>query len=341
MPKLIQIKTTQPNNEMNITWAPTNLCNFKCRYCWPGANEGNYLPIKNVDLVTKNMDCVLKEFTKHLNKEHFKINFAGGEPTLWNGLEQVIQELNKNHKIYWGRVTNGSRTYRWWDEYGHLFDSVQVSYHITQTDINHTIQLCDLLFERGVKVTVRVMMDVLNWDKGVEVIEFMKSNSKHRWFIDVAEVIEDHLQPSSIPIYKDGRVYNEEQREFLKNQNKRVPGYSWLKKNINLIREGKIKLFESYAHYDDGAVEPAKANYYMNRKLNYFKGWKCNIGLERIYIDYDGGIKGSCGQHIFDNCNILDEDFIEKFVVGTEPVTCEIKACNCGPEMHITKSIVF
>ena len=340
MYKLTEIKTTQPVNEMNITWAPTNLCNYSCRYCWPGANAGNYLPIKNVDLVTKNVDYVLKQFTEQLNKQEYKINFAGGEPTLWSGLEHVIQELNKNHKIYWGIVTNGSRTYRWWDEYGHLFDSVQVSYHIAQSDINHTIKLCDLLYERGVKVTVRVMMDVLNWDKGLEMIELMKT-SKHRWFIDVAEVIETHLPSTVIPIYSHGRVYNDEQREFLKNQNKRIPGYNWIKKNINLLREGKIKVFESYAHYDDGTVEPAKANYYMNRKLNYFEGWKCNIGLERIYIDYDGIIKGSCGQPIFNNYNILDEDFVDRFTIHKEPVTCQIKSCNCGPEMHITKSIKF
>lgn len=341
MSKLIRIQTTQPDDEINITWAPTNLCNFECRYCWPGANSGTHLPTKNIELAIKNVDHILSVYEERLGKKKFKINFAGGEPTLWNGLETVIQELDKNHDIYWGIITNGSRTIRWWKEYGHLFDSVQISHHVKQAKIDHTIEVADILFEKNVKITVRLMMDPSCWDECIDSLEYMKKNSKHPWFIDVAEVIEDHLPETSIPIYSDGRMYSIEQRKFLKKQNKRIPNLLWFIKNFKLLTSKKIRITESIAYYQDGSKEKARANYYMNRKLNYFEGWNCNIGLERFYIDVDGTIKGSCGQKLFDNYNILDQDFIEKFNPDLKPTICQIKNCYCGPEMHITKSIEF
>jgi MoaA/NifB/PqqE/SkfB family radical SAM enzyme len=340
MTQLISIKTTQPNDEMNITWAPTNVCNFECRYCWPDANSGTHPPTKDLETVVKNMDHILTVYRDRLGKTKLRINFAGGEPTIWPGLETVIERLSEKHSIYWGIVTNGSRTIRWWNDFGHLFDNIQISYHIAQADLEHTIAVADMLYEKGIKVTVRIMMDSANWDRGIAALNHMKTKSKHKWFIDVAEVLEDHIPEKVIPIYQDGRVYSQGQRKFLKNQHKRIPSIFWILKNIKLLLTGKIKLYESIAYFDNGSQIKAVPNFYTNQHLNDFRGWSCNIGLERFYISWDGSIKGSCGQRLFGldkDLNILDKDFIDTFNTPLIPSICTIPKCYCGPEMHVTK----
>ena len=49
--KLIKIVSTKQPNILEIVWAPNNVCNYKCEYCWPGSNEGNHHSPGNLDLI--------------------------------------------------------------------------------------------------------------------------------------------------------------------------------------------------------------------------------------------------------------------------------------------------
>jgi MoaA/NifB/PqqE/SkfB family radical SAM enzyme len=341
MDNLIKIESTQPNDVLTITWSVSNVCNFKCRYCWPGAHDGDHPAPKDLDLVIKNMDHMLTQYKEKLGKSRVRIILAGGEPTLWRGLERVIKELKDRHEIYATIVSNGSRTLRWWKEYGHLFDNVQISHHIAEADLAHTIKVADTIYEAGSKMTVRIMMDAAHWDQGLKDLEYMKAHSKHKWFIDVAEVIEDYLPVKSIPILQEGgRVYTPDQRKYLQKQRRRIPNVWWIIKNFKLFLEGKLQTYESTATYDSGKRIKAEPNYYTNRHLNNFLGWSCDIGLETVFINWNGDVKGSCGQILFGldkHPNILEDEFTATFNPEFKPSICEWANCFCGPEIHASK----
>jgi MoaA/NifB/PqqE/SkfB family radical SAM enzyme len=338
----IKIISTQKPNILAIRWNPNNVCNYKCEYCWPDSNAGNYPSPKNLDLIIKNFNHFIEMYKQKLGKTKIHLSLAGGEPTLWRDLALFIEAIKKENDIYLSLISNGSRTLRWWKEYGHLIDNAHLSYHISQADPDHMIAVADTLFEYKKKVTVKVLMDRKHWQEGLDVIDYMKKNSKHNWFIITCEVIEPEVSKiGNIKVVNaDDIQITSEQKRFLKNPLKRIPNLLWIWKNRKLIFEGQMRLYESVATLDDGKTVRAKSNTYINNNWTNFEGWSCDIGLDNVYISWTGEIQGSCQQTIYGldySFNILDEDFVEKFDPEFKSSICSIKNCLCSCETHQSK----
>jgi len=340
--KPIKIVSTQQANILEIRWHPNNVCNYSCEYCWPGSHDGDYPSPKNLDLIIKNFNHMAEHYKTQLGKTKIHLKMGGGEPTLWKDLAKFIREVKKNNDIYFTIISNGSRTLRWWKENGDLIDNAHLSFHIAQADADHMIAVADTLFEFNKKVTVKVLMDRKHWQEGLDVIEYMKKNSKHKWFIMTSEVIEpETLKIAGIRVVSNTDIQlTPAQKGFLKNPLKRIPSLLWFWKNIKLVFEGQIRLFESVMYFDNNKKQKAKTNTYINNGWTSFQGWSCDIGLENVYIDWAGSIQGSCGQTLYGldhNFNILDEDFVEKFNPELKPSICAIRNCFCVPETHVSK----
>ena len=338
----IKIVSTQKPNILAIRWNPNNVCNYKCEYCWPDNNSGDYLSPKDLGLIVKNFNHFIEQYKTKLGKTKIHLSLAGGEPTLWKDLAQFIEAIKKENDIYFSLISNGSRTLRWWREYGHLIDNAHLSYHISQADPDHMIAVADTLFEYNKKVTVKVLMDRKHWQEGLDVIEYMKKNSKHKWFIITCEVIEPEVAKiGNIKVINaDDIQITPEQKRFLKNPLKRIPNPLWIWKNRKLIFEGQIRLYESIATLDNGKTVRAKSNTYINNNWTNFEGWSCDIGLDNVYISWTGEIQGSCQQTIYGldySFNILDNDFVEKFNPEFKSSICSIKNCLCSCETQQSK----
>ena len=135
-------------------------------------------------------------------------------------------------------------------------------------------------------------------------------------------------------------AYTTNQRQYLQKELKRMPNLLWFIKNFKLIFGGQIRFFESRATTDNNKTIFAQSQTYITRQLNTFKGWRCNLGLESIYIHWNGNIQGSCGQLPYTGNNIhniLDKDFKLTFQPTLSPVTCMRNCCECPPETHLTK----
>ncbi len=340
--KPIKIVSTLKPNILEIRWNPNNVCNYKCEYCFPDSNTGDYSSPKDLDLVIKNFNHLIDQYKTKLGKTKIHLMMAGGEPTLWKDLALFIQEIKKENDIYITLNSNGSRTLRWWKEYGHLIDNAHLSYHISQADPDHMIAVADTLFEYNKKVTVKILMDRKYWQEGLDVIEYMKKNSKHKWFIMTSEVIEQEVMSlAGIKVIDASDIQlTPEQKKFLKGSLKRIPSPLWLWKNRKLVFGGQIRLYESVAYFENGKSMKAKSNTYINNNWNGFEGWSCDIGLDSVYIHWNGEIKGSCQQTIYGldySYNILDTDFTEKFNPEFQASICSKKNCYCSPETHISK----
>ena len=338
----IKIVSTQKSNVLDVEWTPNNICNYKCRYCFPNSNTGEYGSPTDLNLVTKNFNFLFKTYREQLGKTHIHFKIAGGEPTLWKDLSSFVNEIKKENDVYFTLITNGSRTLRWWKENGNIVDNVHLSYHVAQADIDHTIAVADTMYDFGKKITVKILMDLTCWEKCFNAVEYIKKKSKNRFMITVAEVIEPavNLLGRSKEIKLVDLKYSQEQKKYLSKGLKRIPGIWWFWKNRHLIKLGKIALYESTATLDSGKKINARTETYINQNWNNFKGWKCNIGIDRIFIDPSGNIRGACGQYLFGvdfYYNILSSDFQEKFRLTHEPVICTKFNCISTPETHVTK----
>lgn len=330
---ITRIESTQADDVLEIRWAMNNVCNFKCRYCFPGSNDGNFRSPNSLSLIVDNFNSMLNQYKEVLGKEVFHLKILGGEPTMWSDLGEFIKAIKQQHNVYVSIVSNGSRTLRWWEENGHLIDNLILSYHYEQADLDHTIAVADAVHKLGKKVTVHVLMDDKHWDQCVGAIDYMKQNSKEHWMIQTKEIVTTENNTVQ---------YTDDQRVFLQREMKRFPKIIWLLKNYKLFFNGAIRRYESVFHTEDDE-STATAEYYLTTQQNNFKNWVCNIGLESVYIDYDGELKGSCGVKIFDGTvfNILDKDFASRFKILPIPTVCPYDKCTCPPETHISKAIHF
>jgi organic radical activating enzyme len=273
-------------------------------------------------------------YKSKLGKDRFSFFMAGGEPTLIKELGYVIEEIKRYHDVYFTIVSNGSRTLRWWEKHGDKIDNIHLTHHISQSNVKHITEVADILYEKNVKTTVKVLMDPLYWNKGIEDINYMKSNSKYPWFIMVAKVIE---QDDKINV-----SYTKEQMSFLEKDLKRIPNFSWFWKNRNLIKD--LKLWESTAIHDNGKKTYSRPGTYINNGWNNFEGWKCSIGLDRIYVNWEGQLTGSCNAKLYGldyYYSILDENFKEKFNPELKQIICPFKSCGCMPETHENKEKII
>ena len=328
--KLIKIFSTQESNVLHIRFFPTDICNFNCSYCFPGSHPEKYRYPKNVNNVIKNFRGIFDFYSKKYNKTKFHLYIAGGgEPTIWPSVEQFCKEIKEQHDVYISIVTNGSRTLRWWEDNGDYIDDVVLSCHNEFVDIEHYVNVADLMFSKGKKVTALMLMDANHWDKCVSYIDRMQQ-STHPWFIEAKAVVEAPGHGMD--------VYTQEQLDYLNPTMKRLPDSTWLISHLD-----EMRLYESVLMFDDNTIKLSKSQEIIVNGWNNFKGWNCNVSLESLVITADGTISGSCQAVLLGNnaFNVFSETFLDTFTADLElkPITCPLATCACVPETNITKSL--
>jgi hypothetical protein len=74
------------------------------------------------------------------------------------------------------------------------------------------------------------------------------------------------------------------------------------------------------------------ADQLIDKRLNFFNGWSCNAGSERIYIEKDFTVfSGQCKN------NMLGNLFDENFKILNHPVICKQNSCTCTGDIYTTK----
>ena len=312
-----RIVTTVKPEVLDITYWPTDICNFSCDYCFPGSTDGVYRYPKDLAQVLAGFDRLFSAYNKQ-GKSKFKLTIAGGgEPTLWPELGEFCKQVKQLNDVEIQITSNASRTIRWWKEHASNISSVALSCHYKEVDVDHFINVADLLYDNGVEVTAQVLMDPLNWGACNAVLEKL-FGSKNSWFIQTKEVI-------------GNGPYLTYQREFLKNSLKRLIPSELILKNMENYQP--IKSIEIVGDQ----VKLSNMNTYILENRNNFKGWSCNLATERIAIDSSGAIRGSCGVSIKPNLNLYNEE-LETELLDLGSIVCTKHMCDCAPDTHITKS---
>jgi MoaA/NifB/PqqE/SkfB family radical SAM enzyme len=318
--EIIKIDSNVDKDILRIELFFSNICNYKCWYCFPGYNEGTH-PWPELELVIKNLSALLDYYKENLNKKIFLLHIIGGEPTLWKELGEFIRYFKENYNCVISTSSNGSRTLRWWREFGQYFDHVILSAHHERVDSKHLAEVADILYSKDVWVNATVLMDPNHWNKCLGIIDDLKK-SKNRWPI------------TAIAVYHPTIRYTEEQKRFFKRSLKRIP-WPWYYLKCKRLPHRVPTLYHS-----DNSKKKVPHNWLKINELNKFKDWSCDIGLDTLCIDKDGRLRGSCGSSIYNLdffYNIFDKDFKEKFNPELNPTICKFDICSCMPETNTRK----
>lgn len=325
MSELKTIESMMPPELLRVELFLSDYCNYKCWYCTPEF-WGKTQDWPTLDELKENFFHLLNHYIK-FGKSKFLIHIGGGEPTIWPDLIPFIRFVKENFDCIISVTSNCSRSVKWWQENSKNFDHVHMSVHFEKADPMHLREVGDILYENNCGLYSSVLMDPMNWNRCIEIVEILKT-SKYKWSITATQIVHDNAK------------YDEDQQSFLKHKTIRNPNVF---KSIFVQRKKSPKYEKPKITFADGSVKRVKEHWLNLNGYNNFQGWLCNIGIDTIFIDKKGNIRGSCGSKIYgidSYYNIYDTDFRKKFNPILTPVICKIERCVCQPEINCNKTKV-
>lgn len=309
---------------LKIDWDPGNTCNYKCWYCFPDSNTGTVPWPEKSSVIQRNLAFLIMTYLASNKIDNVRLTILGGEPTLWPELGTVVQYLKDVVPVHITVLTNGSRTLRWWEKYAVYFDHVSISVHHESADIDHLKALTKVLDKKGVFYHTQVLMDHTAWDKCVDIVNQLTQTTNK--FLVTAKAIS----------INGVSHYTNEQQEYLARGYHRLPS---IRKLYRYFKELK-RIPTITAVYNNKKIKTKNEDYFVIHNENKYKGWSCNLGVNRVFINRKGQITGTCEQLLYGldyYYNINDRYFVDNFYPNIEPVVCSKLSCMCAGETIVEK----
>jgi organic radical activating enzyme len=296
-----------PSNDFHINLLLHNVCNYSCKYCNSCLHNGSGPKLTTQDYISF-LSNLLYDNESFFNKKQKKITLTGGEPTLFLNIESFLDYL-KQQQFEIAMITNGSSKL---EKYNKLFDSlhtVYISYHPRYANIKHIKELTRLALSKNVFVEFNLMMDPHYWNRAIEAIDVFK---------EMKDVTINVIGIRDIGGVQSDNQYTQEHKTFLQNNTTINP------RNLN------IKVV-----YSDDTIENLDASDILNKKLNNFNGYNCDINLNNLSINQHGVVSGGVCclpryGNLFKNKDLRIKLTEKKFI-------CTSNKCDCPIDIFASK----
>lgn len=304
---LIEISNYEPR-VFQLTWCINNICTNHCRYCPPLLHRG----------ANHHYDWQHAErFAREIMEIHpyMQVAFSGGEPTVSPWLKDLINLfLDRGHTV--GLTSNGVRHGHYWDDCQP--DYICLSYHAAFDGIEWVARALDT--QKRIKhATARVMMDPDRWDQCLRVYNLLQGTDLG---VEAVKIVNWYGGSQTVS-------YTPAQLEWLAGAQNKKPLPN---------REPKQEYY-AQAHYMDGSIERVSgpwANKIITQDQHHFTGWQCDIGLDSLFVHFDGSYRrGNCSEGGYIG---RIQDRLLKW--PTTPVICTLPSCNCTTDVITAKRMI-
>ena len=320
MKPLVQIKYFGPTQ---ITWILNQSCPFHCWYCPDFIHKGRNNTF-DWETCNKFLDFLFEKYP------YANISMSGGEPTTWPYFEKLVDKVAESgKKIYIGVNSNLIRTREWWTRMAPKLTGVSASYHpsVIKTEEERADWFDKLeMISQLTETNLRVMMDPGHWDHCIDVVEKIKNRDDTTFGVEPVRLLN----------YFEGFDLVNYNIDYTPEQDQMLPGLDFIPAKV-VPEVVKAKQYPQINRFVFEGGQQQRAEHFapvVLNKVNQFKGWKCNIGLESLYISPDGLIKrGNCFEGGIIG-NILEPENI-KWATG--PIECTYDVCHCFTDIRITK----
>jgi hypothetical protein len=308
---LVEIRHRNPEQSVfQLTWTINNICTNHCRYCPTMLHRG-----QNHHYEWQHAE----RFALALMDRYPRIQLAiaGGEPTVSPWLKDLIRLFtDRGHVV--GVTSNGVRKGSYWDDGAP--DYICLSYHAEFETDEWVVRAIETQ-ERITHTTARIMMDPERWDQCVRVFNMLRAT---KLGIEAVRILNWGGGSKTVS-------YTPDQLNWLADSKNKKPQSS------QYHRE-KVE-HSALAEDFEGNIIKANgpwANQLISNNEHYFTGWQCDIGLDSLFVQYDGSYRrGNCSQGGYVG---RMQDNILKF--PTEPVICEISHCHCTTDITTPKRLI-
>jgi MoaA/NifB/PqqE/SkfB family radical SAM enzyme len=328
------------NNDFNIQFNVLNQCNYSCRYCPAYLNDGSKPTILVQDYINFFKNLFLDN-PKIFEYENRFIGFTGGEPTIYEGMDVLIDFFKENN-FNITLDTNGSAKMDFWEKNLSKINMTNLSVHPRYANFHHILKVVKLGIEKQSIVKVGILMDPNHWERAMEAVDFFKEQKipimefKGLTFRLSPEETKSLVKATSNDNQKDRHYYNTyspEQLQWIKN-NKYHSNIFLKEMNPNYVTRN------AYITYDDYTKEKFLGQEVISKGLNEFFGYQCESGKSNLSIRWNGDVKGS---HCSAKANIkfgnliLNKDL--RIKLSNNAVLCQHAKCGCVSDMRIKKWI--
>lgn len=349
MKKIIRIEKENPSKkQFLVNWMLHDRCVYDCSYCPPSNKRGrdDWLKISFSKEFVDKLESHLNE--QGLN-ENVVVHFTGGEPTVWPKFIELVDHINAKG---WAvdMTTNGSRSLAWWRENARKFNHISMSYHSEDVNDDEFVEKAKFIATEISyhRFFMSIMMNPARWDKCANMVERLLAGEVFVPF-DIRPLqsnfglVNINITPYTGDQIEYIRNTNEQMRNRVNKEKKtfRFISSKWritklIKKYFFKKADNTItKKREPYVKVDaDGNRTPLQPNELIfNGQTNFFN-WKCNIGIEQIFINSLGKIHGgTCLQgQLIGNIQQPNE-----LIWPTKATVCKSSFCGCYTDIKITK----
>jgi len=287
-------------DKVKVEWNLGKRCNYDCSYC-PSNIHDNFSPHTDINILESTIDK-LCELEKPL-----RISLTGGEPCVHPDIEELFDYM-KRKEISWVNVTtNGTRGYRWYLDNEMFFNHLVFSLH----------------FE-------------YNWTRIVDTILKFYDSTERDFFVNIMAHHEkmDHVRTVVKKFDDIGIKYAVRRIRWTEGDHNVFDDLRYNGQDLEWIlsKNSTVKP-DCVVENNDGTPVFFHCNDIIKNKLNNFKGWSCNAGLESLMINWDGEVHRA-------TCRVggsLGNIYQGTFVIPSEPIICTRDWCTCAADIPLTK----
>jgi organic radical activating enzyme len=315
------IKIINLSRTLCLTWIINNICTNHCSYCPTSLHSGT----------NHHYDWNhAKNFVKECFERYKTIqcNLSGGEPTVSPFFKELVHLIYDNGGVT-NLTTNLVRNKDWWSDIADKLCTISTSYHpeFMQSEQKENEFIEKVLYlQNTTRITVRVMMHPDYWDQCINF--YNKCAAVNTGFcMEMVRILPNF--GIGDPFCKI--EYTEEQNDILNNA-KPIAKFNSLPLHFRHNRSNSKMQYSTGETID---LDFSVTSILTNAKLTNFEGWKCNIGLESLFVMWDGDIQRS-------NCaegGLIGNITKNNIQWPDAPIICGKNVCHCIADVLITKEV--
>lgn len=261
-------------NRFTVDWTLNTLCTYHCSYCPETLHRGNNF-IRSKEKDPEYVEKFLTKLAEEVKGRSVHVFLNGGEPTISPVFEQIIDFVYKQGWCAYVN-TNGSRSLDWWKDYAHKIYKITISYH-PETVVDSEIFEKVNYIKTQTNVGVFTLMYPPLWDKAVNAYNSFKDMG--------VTIAASRVWKRNLDQPQHSYDYTEEQLAWL-DSNSAV-----IFNNDNSVPPPDNNYFGfSFIEDDSGNVENFDEVETTNKRKNKFTDWECNMGIDHITINGQGGL---------------------------------------------------
>jgi radical SAM protein with 4Fe4S-binding SPASM domain len=316
---IVEIQNKQ--NSLTLTWIINNICTNHCTYCPEEIHSG-----KNHNYNWKHAHKFINAcFVKYKNI-HF--NISGGEPTVSPFFKELVQLINDNNGTV-HLTTNLVRPVRYWKGFAKQFISIAASYHPEFMTLQQEDDFIEKIkyISQETCICVRVMMLPTHWNQCMNFYNRIIKEDGGRFTVEMVRILPNFGVGNDYCLIE----YTEEMISILNSSS------ILFVDNIKKVTFDNPKFVFPIMITDTGKLIDMNlevTSFLASNKLSNFENWTCNVGIESLFVHFNGDIlRGNCGVGgIIGNITNM-----ENIQWPTSSIICNKDICHCDADIVLSK----